>query len=332
MPVNRETRMVRPFVVEGRLASALEGVRFNLGTASCEPGGRILVQDPDKYLRDEPVLTWARDDPAFDGFREALTEGIARNRIEPVAASLIVTAHAPYLKLTEVVVSRPLSELPSLPRTLTLRGTNGAAALWANTHGAVVTAYVVLNQELTEAGSLRPWLRGTWLAQAVFRLKTDLPPVLFRPIPMKDDHRREHDLPRECVRYLHMGDHDPLQAREGQPHPEFYVDADLLARIDRVRGTPVAKALQVQLACDFIAGVITDVAARADTGGNLEWEHVADSLWGRIVALAAKAGPDRQEPAALLGWARENPAQLLARVEGLLKARRFLTGALVDPE
>lgn len=330
--MNRETRTVRPFIVEGRLASALDGVRFNLGRATCKPGGRILVQDPDEYLRAEPVLTWAQDDPAFDGFRGALTEGIARNRIEPVAASLIVTAQAPYLKLTDVVVSHPLSELPSLPRRLTLRGTGGPAALWANTHGAVITAYVALDREMPEAGSLRPWLRGTWLARAVFRLKTDLPPVLFRPIPMKDDDRREHDLPRECARYLHMGDHDPLQSREDQPHPEFYVDADLLARIDRARGTPVAKALQVQLACDFIAGVVTDVATRADTEGDLEWEHVADSLWGRIVALAAKAGRDSQEPAALLGWARENPAQLLARVDGLLKARRFLTGALSDPE
>ena len=331
--MNRETRTVRPFIVEGGLARALEGVRFNLGTASCEPGGRILVQNPDEYLRAEPVLTWARDEPAFDGFREGLAEGIARNRIEPVAASLIVTAHAPYLKLTDVVVRRPLSELPSLPRALTLGGRRGPAALWANTHGAVVTAYIALNREiLPEAGSLRPWRKGTWIARAVFRLKTDLPPVLFRPIPMEDDHRREHDLPGECVRYLHMGDHDPLQSREGQPHPEFYVDADLLARIDRARGTPVAKALQVQLACDFIAGVVTDVATRADTDGHPEWEHVADSLWGRIVALAAKAGPDRREPAALIGWARENPAQLLARVEGLLKARRFLTDALVDRE
>jgi len=330
--VNRETRTVRPFIVKGQLASALEGVRFNLGTASCEPGGRILVRDPDKYLRDEPVLTWARDAPAFDGFRQTLTDETARNRIEADAASLIVTAHAPYLKLTDVVVNRPLSGLHSLRRTLTLRGESRPAALWANTHGAVVTAYVALNREMPEAGSLRPWLRGTWLARAVFRLKTDLPPVLFRPIPMKEDDRREHNLPPECARYLHMGDHDPLQSRDGQPPPEFYVDADLLARIDRARGTPVAKALQVQLACDFIAGVVTDVATREDTEDLLEWEHVADSLWGRIVALAAKAGQDSQDPAVLLGWARKNPAQLLARVEGLLKARRFLTDALVDPE
>ncbi|MDE2794678.1 MAG: hypothetical protein OXL34_07655 [Gemmatimonadota bacterium] len=330
--MNRETRTVRPFIVEGRLASVLEGVRFNLATASCEPGGRILVQDPDEYLRAEPVLTWAQDDPAFDEFRRALADEAARNRIEPFAASLVVTAHAPYLKLTDVVVSHPLSELRSLRRTLKLRGESRPTALWANTHGAVVTAYVALNREMPEAGNLRPWLMGTWLARAVFRLKTDLPPILFRPIPMEDDHRREHNLPGECVRYLHMGDHDPLQSREGQPHPEFYVDANLLARIDRARGTPVAKGFQVQLACDFIAGVVTDVATRADTEDHLEWEHVADSLWGRIVALAAKAGQDNQEPAVLLGWARRNPAQLLARVEGLLKARRFLMGALVDPE
>ena len=170
---------------------------------------------------------------AFDGFRQTLTDEAARNRIEADAASLIVTAHAPYLKLTDVVVNHPLSELHSLRRTLTLRGESRPAALWANTHGAVVTAYVALNREMPDAGSLRPWLMGTWLARAVFRLKTDLPPVLFRPIPMKEDDRREHNLPPECARYLHMGDHDPLQSREGQPPPEFYVDADLLARIDR---------------------------------------------------------------------------------------------------
>ena len=330
--MNRETRTVRPFIVEGRLASALEGVRFNLGRASCEPGGRILVQDADEYLRAEPVLTWALDDPAFERFRRVLTDEIVRNRIEPVAASLIVTAHAPYLKLTDVVVSQPLSELCSLPRTLTLRGERSWPALWANSHGAVISAYIALNREMPHAGSLRPWRKGTWLARAVFRLRTDLPPVLFRPIPMNDDHRREHNLPQECARYIHMGDHDPLQSREGQPHPEFYVDADLLARADRASGTPIAKALQVQLACDFIAGVVTDVATRAKEDDYLEWEHVADSLWGRIVTLAAKASQDNQEPAALFEWARKNPSQLLARVEGVLRAKRFLTDALSDPE
>ncbi len=330
--MNRETRTVRPFIVGGRLASALDGVRFNLGRASCEPGGRILVHNPDEYLRAEPVLTWAQNAAAFGGFQEVLLEEVAKNRIEPVAASVIVTAHAPYLKLTDIVLRHPLSEIGSLSRTLTLRGERRPAALWANSHGAVITAYIVLSREMPDAGSLRPWRKGTWLARAVFRLKTDLPPVLFRPIPMNDDHRREHNLPRECARYLNMGDHDPLLSREGQPHPEFYVDADLLARIDRVSGTPVAKALQVQLACDFIAGVVTDVATRADAENHLEWEHVEDSVWGRIVALAAKAGQNNQEPAALLGWARENPEKLLARVEGLLKARRFLTSALNDPE
>ena len=173
--MNRETRTVRPFIVAGRLASALEDVRFNLGSVSCEPDGRILMQDPDEYLRAEPVLTWAQDDPAFDGFRGALTEEIAKNRIEPVAASLIVTAHAPYLKLTDLVFSHPLSELSSLSRALTLRGDRRPAALRANTHGAVITAYIALNREMPDAGSLRPWRKGTWLARAVFRLRRTCP-------------------------------------------------------------------------------------------------------------------------------------------------------------
>ena len=331
--MSRETRIVRPFIVGNRLDRCLDGVRVQFGAELCEPGGYVLVDDPDEYLRSVPKLSWAEDEARFDLFKEELAGRLANFDIEPEAATLVVTAYTRYLKITDILVNHPVSRIDALERESVFHHSNRPRALQASTHGAMVTAYLVLSRNIKRA-PLRPWRKGTWLAKVVFRIRTDTAHQLFRPIPMDAETRTEFGLAKDCVQYLYMGDHEPLHPyADFSTAPDFYVDADLLARIDRASGGAVGGALQVQLARDFVAGVIMDVAASdSDGAAGLSWDELKGSLFGRIIAMAAGRGAPVRAREEVIQLLRNDPGSLLARVEGALKLRPRVAEALSEDE
>lgn len=330
--MSRETRIVRPFILGSRLDRCLDGVRVQFGARLCEPGGHILVDDPDEYLRSVPKLSWGEDEARFDAFKEELAGRLANYHIEPEAATLVVTAYTSYLKITDILVNHPVSRIDALDRESVFHHSNRPKAMQASTHGATVTAYLVLSRNIKRA-PLRPWRKGTWLARTAFRIRTDTAHQLFRPIPMDADTRQEFGLPKDCVQYVDMGDHEPLRPYGDSTAPDFYVDADLLARLDRAAGGAVGGALQVQLARDFVAGVIMDVAAADNDGAaGLSWDELEGSLFGRIVDMAAGRGASVRVREEVIQLLRNDPGSLLARVDGVLKLRPSLAKALSEDE
>ena len=330
--MSRETRIVRPFILGNRLDRCLDGVRVQFGAKCCEPGGNILVDDPDEYMRSVPKLSWEEDDIRFNAFRAALVRRLRNHGIEPDAAALVVTAYTGYLKITDVLVSRPVSTIDALARESVFHHPDRPRALDASTHGATITAYLVLRRDI-ERVTLRPWRKGTWLAAVTFRIRTGATQQLFRPIPMDAETRTTFGLPKNCVQYLNMGDHEPIQPYEDSSAPEFYVDTDLLARLDRAAGDTVGSVLQVQLVRDFVAGVVMDVVARdSDSATSLTWTELKGSLFGRIVAMAAGKDASVQEREGVAQLVRKNPGRLIALVEGALKLRLSLTRALTEDE
>lgn len=320
--MNREVRTIRPFSVPAELERALESVRFSMGAATCEPNAYITIDSQEEYLRCVPALSWAESDEAFAQFRSSVSAGIDKAGIPRSAAALLVTAYTPYLKITDNLLLRPLDQFDSLPRTVSFREER-PDALRASTHGAVVTACVVLASDL-ERQALKPWRKGTWLARTSFRIETESAMQVFRPTPLDDAGRERLGLPRGTVRYFSIGDHEVLSPYESSAPPEFYVDAELLALINSAPGTPGAIMLQTQLACDFIASVITDCVSRTEDLADCRWEDIKDSMVGRIISLVSGTRASRSDREELLETIHTDPFKLLARVEHALQVRRPL--------
>ena len=76
--MNRETRTVRPFLLHDRLAKVLDGVTFSLGPKRCDPDGYIVLGDSSDYLRASPRLAWAKDEFAFQLFKNKILQGLRR--------------------------------------------------------------------------------------------------------------------------------------------------------------------------------------------------------------------------------------------------------------
>ena len=327
--MNRETRTVRPFLLRDGLDKILDDVVFFLGQKRCEPDGFIVLNNSDEYQRGTPRLAWAKDEAAFDLFKDKVARGLRRNAIDPKAASLVVTAYTGYLKIADILIDHPIDQLHSLSRHYVFNHPNRPRALSASTHGATITAYLLLRQNIKRK-PLRPWRKGTWVARATFNLRTGMASLLFRPTPLDDKTREELELPSDCVRYVYIGDHEALEAYDESTPPTFYVDEAVLARLGSEAGTPAGVALQVQLVVDFISAVINNVAAQDRKPHSVDWHELKDSLFGCIVTLVVGKDATTHERDRIIRLAEEDPPKVVALAESALRVRQTTLRLLMD--
>lgn len=311
--MSRETRIQRPFEESDDFQRALDLAVFEMGAQRCDGGERIVIQAAGDFLHSEPQITWAADDEGMEEFLGLLRSGATQSKIAATDLGLVVVASSRYLRIADICLQVPLDKCDGLARTASFAECR-PRALRASTSGATVTAYIVLLQE-QERSDLKPWRRGTWLARTVFQVAlTKTEDSIFQPTPLDDDARKQYGLPANTVRYFHNDDADPFTADGGQP--QLFVDQDLLARLHSEAGSARSKALQAQLVCDFVNGIVREAAARArESEDGWMWSDVEDSLIGRVIHLAmgGRASTDQYEDA--LQLVRTDPGKLMALVE-----------------
>lgn len=324
-----ETRTLRPFDPVPQFDEALKLARFHMGDQVCEPDSRLVLESADDFLRARPALSWADDEVQMSQFRALLLEGATVSDVAQHDLGLVVLIYTRYLQIADIPCCVPLSECASIPRLLSF-AEHRPRALQASTHGAVISAHVVLLQKQTKR-PLRPWRKGTWLAKAAFRLTLSSDAALFHPTALTDEKRSELSLPRQAMRYVEIDDRQDLLRSTGDTElPTFYVDEELLARLNSEPTSPLSKALQAQLALDFITAAVAVYNSDRETAG--DWDDLKDSLLGRIVRVVAggKAGPDDYRR--VLRRMETNPAAFVAQAEGALHLRRTLLNAFGDPQ
>lgn len=319
--MSRETRTLRPFSAPSAFNEALQFAQFHMGEQICDADSRITIESASAFLRAKPALSWARDNAEMEMFRSLLGAGVKESGISPSQLGLVVTAYSGFLKMVDVCYLARLSDCSSLERLVPLSECR-PRALQASTHGATVSAHIALLQQ-QERRALQPWRKGTWLARAQFRLDLETTIMsIFRPTPMDDAKRQELGLPKGTARYFALNDHDPFGPFGDTESPTFYVDEDLLSRLNAEATSPLSKALQAQLVCDFIVGLV--LASNARNADQHEWETLKDSLIGRVVELVAGRNATQDDRENALGLLRTDPTAFIARAEGVLNIKRSM--------
>lgn len=322
--MNREMRTVRPFDVPPILERVLDQTLLGFGDLDCRADERITVDDPADFLRRDAQIRWAGDDPGFASFRRAVASGIKDLEIDPANAALLVQVRSRYLGMTEELLRHPLNDLDSLQRICAFPECKGFRAAH---RGFVVTAWILLSRSI-DRRSARPWRKGTWLAKATFQVDTDWFAGLFRPTPLDRTTREEHGLPASAMRYLHLGDHDPLESYKDTEQPTFFVDEELLSKLDAWSGSPFARAIQLQLVQDFVSAVVHESASRLSKRQELPaWSDIQGSVLGRLLGLVARTDEDRVH---CLQEARDQPAKLIARIEHATSIRKEFIEAAAE--
>lgn len=329
--MSKETRTIRPFVGIDALESVLDEALLHFGQEACMPNDSTTVDvAPHEYLLRPVSIEWASDEEAFSRFRQRLFDGSRSTGFEPRDLSLVVVASTSYLKIADIVLLRPLSDIEDLPRIAELTSPIRPEAFSAPFNGFVVDAYVLLSNSV-QPRPLKPHVRGTWIAQVRFRIETTLGPALLPPTPLTDQVREHHRLPAKTIRYLHFGDHDLLEPYREQEQPVFYVDEELLAQLNARRTSPASKAVQLQLAHDFVSAVIRRASGHEGLDG-VSYDDVRAALLGSVIRIAAGTGTTAADRERLLKEIRVNPEYVIARAEHTIDLAGGYGGLLEDGE
>ena len=244
--MSRELRVIPPFYVPPGLQTVLAQAMFHFGDRACPVGDRIVL-DRDEFAGRDARIIWA---PDHDRFRRSLERGLDELGLASADTVLLVHVQTRYLGLVSVALRLHLDDIKALDPETPLES---AALRSAQNRGARIRVFLLLKHEIPQQ-QLRPWRKGTCLARAEFVVDTDWFGHLFNPKALDAETRRELDLPDTAMRYLRMGDHDPLVPIRDTEDPDFYVDEDLLNRIHHWGGSPMAHAAQLQLVQDFRHG------------------------------------------------------------------------------
>ena len=313
--MSSESRLLRPFRIDKRLEGALRNTEFSYGDRRCKAGEHVLIEDRTFGMR-LPILQWSSEEH-FEDFKRDLALGAVGMGIHESHLCLAVTARSGYLKLCERVYYQPLDDLDRLDRKVRLgEAPDGSRrqAFCAESHGAVVDAYIALRRPIN-AAPLRPSRTAAWFAHASFRVECESEPDLFRPQPLDDDNRQKLGLAQETVRFLELDASNlTLPLAEGDV-PTFWVDEQLLTGLDRQGGSAVAQHFQRHLALDFIVGVILEFARNADEDEVASYEDIGDSLIGRVARLLAGTRADDSQRDSMLRLCRKNPGRAVAWAE-----------------
>ena len=318
--MSTERRRFRPFEVPVALGHFLDDARLLIGGDEeiyVESSSRRVVSDGE--LRSGSfALALTPDATGFDQLHSHAT-AVAVEEYGEHAVGLVVLVGSPYLKIAELVLQLPLADVE---RVVPLTRGAPASPFRAVIHGCDIEAALVLLADLEEA-ELRPWRKATWLSRARFELRTGLDGAGFNVLPLTDELRSEHHLPKKTLRYVELGT-SPLELSASSA-VNLYVDSDLLARLNREMSKSWAVAFSDQLAVDVLSAIA--LRALADpTIHDKEWTEVEDSLLGALIGMVdGNTGGDEAETTRrrqeLLDELRLRPTRFLALVEGAVEMR-----------
>ncbi len=311
-----EERSFRPFDVADGVTGFFHEARLLVAGNSAvaiQPGQQRTVTESE-LVSGHFVLELA---PGHDAFQQLI--GVARAELGDIqrdaAVGLVVIAGSPYLKLAEVIHTSLLDELE---RSIDLRDGPIAEPFHATRHGCDINAYLALLTERRER-PFEPWRKGTWLARGSFGLRTNVDGFGYAIHPLTDEKRQQLLLPNKVLRYVNI-ELSPLDIEAGAGGDvDVYVDADLLARLERESSKPWAIAFTDQLALDFLSAIVLRAVATPQLR-DMDWDAVAGTLLGSVIELVARTG-DETVLQQYLNGLKANPTRFTALLENRLDMR-----------
>jgi hypothetical protein len=323
--MSSETRVIRPFTGVDHFERMLADARLFVGMDGHEAGSRVTLSTED-YLTRPIELALATEGEQFENALDHLATGLQDLDLQGPDVSLIAVASSPTMKMTDIVANESLANPRQISRVIPVADRQRPRALMAPRGGCNLSFFVYLNRSL-EATPLRPWRKGTWLARADFRLRSDLGASGFTPRPLDDEQRDRLELHRKTVRYVEIDDESLISESADLSTLEVWVDADLLAQLNVNSKTPAAETFQRQLFIDAVAAIVYSASRLLENETYLDLE---ETLVGRVIDLVAGDKASNEARDACVSMIKNGPARFVALAEGAIDFRRSTTSLFME--
>ena len=311
-----ETRIVRPFPIPAAVDEFINSARLHVGDLTLEPDGRATL-DRDEYLNAPLTLSIGGLGGLTTDNLEAVGNGLLDIGVNSDSVLLTVNLYSSFLKISQYLLSGPLSGAASLPAPIGIASAGNRPDALRAPHSGCRVEVALLLAAAREPTLGQPWRTGTWIARSRFNVSCQLEHAGFTPRPMDAEQKALLGLSPNATRYVTLpAGLDPLRDEASPDVLELWVDHDLLGAIAAQPKAALSVALQRQLFVDAF-NAVTNIAQRDPNIDELLWADIEDSLLGRLIAGLAGAGGSgvasrRQQ---LFFMMRDDHAKFMAVVE-----------------
>lgn len=309
-----ETALIRPYAQIDDADSPLESVRLLVGEVSYEPGAVVL---PDDQLGAELRLVLPPP--------QVLKEAVARTIVPAVDCGLVVVASARSHRISAVLLNEYLK--PEAWTEELVLNRSSADMVLNDKGGFSLTVAVVLLHDL-EPAPLRPHMAGTWLARRGFNVAPERDETSFAPEELTDEIREFHQLPKDALRYIDVGDWQAAEVLSDQVH--VYLDAQVLNLLYANPDETTGIQMQIELAVQSWETVAATIARELASDGAQPSANSLDAYTAARSFFENLASNLELTVADVLSFALSEPARLRAHLEAAFGMRAATTAALKE--
>ena len=312
--MSRERRVIRPYKGVDDFQMILDGLFVQFGDRPILAGGLATTSSAD-FVSQPVSLILADTEEERDQVAADVQAACAQAELDAGALELLVVMRTPRLKLSEVVWRVGLDEIGSCSPRVELSAGERPRPLQTPMGGCTIHTYIAL-REARQRVALSPWRKGTWIARAEHKIKTNVNEIGFTPLELTDEIREQERLPAGTLRFAIV--EEPLTEFSGPESIRLYIDAEVLSELAANPKTDAAKAFQRELFMTAMAAAVTESSRQLSGGGLMTVDDLEGSIAHRLIQLVTGEAPPRQRNDLhqhFFKMLRDDPARFVAHIE-----------------
>lgn len=312
--MSREERDIRPYRGLEAFETALDGLCVEFGDRQIFAGGLATTTSAD-FVRQPVTLVLGEDEAERDQVAAALQAACAQAELDTEALELLVVMRTTRLKISEIVWRASLDKLGTCPPRVALTRDKRPRPLETPIGGCSILTYIALREERNRV-ALAPWRKGTWVAKAEYKIKTNINEIGFTLLELTDEIRNKQDLPDGTLRFAIV--ETPLDESTGPESIQLYLDAEVLSELAANPKTAAAEAFSRELFLTATAAAVMESSRQLLTGNFTTVDDIEGSLAHRLIQLVVGDAPPRQLSdlhQRFFQMLRNDPARFAAHIE-----------------
>ena len=288
--MSRERRTIRPYQGVEKFQLILDDLYVEFGDRQVFAGGLATTSSVD-FVSQPVRLVLAEDENGRDQVATALNAACQEAHLASRDLDLLVVMRTSRLKLSEIVWRVSLNEIKNCSPRIDLSAGDRPRSLQTPMGGCVIHTFIAL-RDARKRVALAPWRKGTWIAHAEHKIKTNVNEVGFTPLELTDEIRAQENLPPGTLRFAIV--EEPLAESSGPESIRLYIDEEVLSELAANPTTDAAKAFQRELFMTAMSAAVTESSLQLSSGQQVTVGEIEGSVAHRLIELVTGDASPKQ--------------------------------------